>query len=97
MVFGSAITQNKSLGPTQGWRTHLEGTWDAASVTTGTINLSAIISRIERGAAYCQTGTGLTRYGLNVDGTNTAALGRIGIIACTSNDTGGWWAEGPQV
>ena len=30
----------------------------------------------------------------NVDGSDSASNGGIGILACTSSDTGDWWAIG---
>lgn len=96
MAFSSAVVTNTGKKGTNAWLTHLEGTWNAASVTLGTIDLSSYLSRIDAGAVFTLTGTGATRWGLNMDSARTAALGKIGIIHCTSNDTGGWWAEGPM-
>jgi len=97
MAFTSAITVNKSMGSTAGWRTHLEGTWTATAVSKGKVALAAYITRIERGGVNCLTGTGVTKWGLNVDADGSAEAASIGVLACTAADTGQWWAEGPHV
>ena len=95
MAFTSAIVTNKSVKGVHGWQQHIEGTWDADSVVKGEIDLSSYISRIDTGVIFCTTGTAVTKWGMNVDADGAASAGSISVLACTANDEGGFWAEGP--
>ena len=70
----------------------VSGTWNAASVTKGTITtgLSLVM-------AYGVTNNA-TEKGIkdkkNVDEDGSASNGSVGVLACTSSDTGDWWAIG---
>lgn len=69
------------------------GTWDAAGVTKGTVDLTTEgVTLILGGEFHCLTGTGITLQGTNVDDAVASAPGKMAVIACTANDTGCWWA-----
>lgn len=70
----------------------VSGVWDADSVTKGTITtgLSLVMAY---GISNNATEKGI-KDKKNVDADGTTTNGSIGILACTSSDTGDWWAIG---
>lgn len=68
------------------------GTWNAASVTKG-----EIVTGFSLVMGYGVTNN-VTEKGIkskkNVDADGSASNGSIGILACTSSDTGDWHAFG---
>jgi hypothetical protein len=94
LAFSSVITVSENVDC--GQRQHLEGTWDAAGVTKGEIDLSAYLDRIDKCAVWTVTGVGATLWGPNLeDDMTTPTDGKLSIGVCTAADTGGFMAEGP--
>jgi hypothetical protein len=93
MAFTSAITRSNRIG--SGWRCLVEGTWVTTNPTTsGDIDLSSYIKRIESCAVWTTVGTGCTRWRPNYTVAAVATPGNLAILACTTADGGGFWAEG---
>lgn len=95
MAFTSAIVTTKHLSP--GNLQRVEGTWDADSVTKGTIDLTDSISEVYMCGVSLHTGTGLVGWDWNrTDASkSTVANGKIAIHECTADDEGRFWAVGP--
>ena len=94
MAFTSAVTRSNRIGP--GWRHIVEGTWVTTNPTTsGDIDLSSYLARIESFGVYTLTGVGATRVRPNYTVAAAAKPGNLAILACTTADDGGFWAEGP--
>lgn len=90
----------QSAGPNV---THYEGTWTAngtdtsgtIDLTTETTNLTVLASKIIRCVVMVTSGTITSniKYKPNVDKTNTAAEGKIGILLFATDTAGTWWAD----
>lgn len=68
----------------------VSGTWNAASVTKGEIVTGGTFV-LSYWLNNLVTEKGI-KSGINADGDGTASNGSIGILACTSSDTGTWGA-----
>jgi len=92
MVFSHTTTAFAGRGSIiRGDVNRVGGTWNAASVTKGTI-VTGGVSVLAYGLSNNATEKGL-RSKKNVDEDGTTAAGSIGILAATSSDTGDWWAD----
>ena len=68
----------------------VSGEWDCDTVTAGEIVTGG--SRVLAFDVANYTTEKGVKCKSNVDGTGTAALGSIGILASTQDDVGEWWA-----
>ena len=69
------------------------GTWNAASVDTGSIDLSGLLVEVLASGVMADQGGAQT--GAGVDGAFVNHTGSTGlVIECVANMTGRWWALG---
>ena len=73
----------------------LTGTFNAAGVTSGTIDLSGLVVNVLASGTMALAGSGSAGNG--TDGSFSEDTGASGVmIQCVSGQTGRWWAMGQR-
>ena len=92
MAFSSTIDTRPAV---MGNLLMVTGTFNASGVTTGSIDLTNLITDIKAAGILATAGSGSAG-----DGTNGAFVSDVGAAAlsvdCVSGQTGIWWAMGPR-
>lgn len=91
MTFSHTVTgATNQSSIVRGNTSFVSGVFDADSVTKGTIVTGGTLV-LAYGLENNATEKGM-KTKKNVDADGSAAKGSIGLLACTSSDTGDWWA-----
>mgnify|MGYP003628717239 CR=1 FL=1 len=92
MAFSSTIDTRPAV---MGNLLMVTGTFNAAGVNTGTIDLTSFITDIKAAGALGTAGSGSS--GAGVDGVFVLDVGAAALsIDCVAGQTGIWWAMGPR-
>ena len=92
MAFSSTIDTRPAV---MGNLLMVTGTFNASGVTTGTIDLTSLITDIKAAGILATAGSGSSANG--TDGAFVQDVGGAALsVDCLSGQTGIWWAMGPR-